>query len=79
MRDAMGKKTRVNLFRLTFSTDRSSRQSHFFRLDPAVVELSRKELSGQRSLSIMGDSPIRASAETGRFRPTNTTVKIGLA
>ena len=44
-RYAMGSKTGVKLFRLTFSTDRSSRKSHVFRLDPPVGKLSRKKLS----------------------------------
>ena len=34
--DAMGQKTRVKLFRLSFSTGQSSRKSQVFRLDPPV-------------------------------------------
>ena len=39
------KKTGVKLFRLSFSTDRSSRKSRFFLLDPPGGKLSRKKLS----------------------------------
>ena len=39
------KKTCVKLFRLSFLTDRSSRKSQVFRLDPPFVKLSRKKMS----------------------------------
>ena len=39
------KKTGIKLFRLSFSTGRSSRKSQVFRLDPLVGKLSRKKLS----------------------------------
>ena len=39
------KQTCVKLFRLSFSTDRSSRKSQVFRLDAPVGKLDRKTLS----------------------------------
>ena len=38
------KKTGEKLFRLNFSTDRSSRKSQVFRLDPPVGKLSGRKL-----------------------------------
>ena len=41
----MGSKNSVKLFRLSFSTDRSSRKSQVFRLDPPVgTQLEKVEL-----------------------------------
>ena len=51
MSDAMGSKTDVQLFRLSFPTGRSSRKSQVFRLDPPVAKLSRKKLSRKRPFS----------------------------
>ena len=44
-------KTRVKLFRLSFSTGGSSRKSRVVRLDPPVGILSRKKLSLKRAFS----------------------------
>ena len=38
-------KTGIKLFPLSFSTDRFSRKSRVFRLDPPVGKLSRKKWS----------------------------------
>ena len=51
MNDAMGSKTRVKLFRPSFSTGGSNRKSPVFRLDPPVGKLSRKKLSRKSSFS----------------------------
>ena len=46
------KKTSEKLFQLNFPlTDRSSRKSQVFRLDPQVGKLSRKKLSQKSPLS----------------------------
>ena len=49
MSDAMGSNIYIyipgKLFRLSFSTGRSSQKSQVFRLDPTVGKLSRKKLS----------------------------------
>ena len=42
MSDAMGKKTGVKLFRLNFSTDRSSRKSQFFDWIPQAEDSVEK-------------------------------------
>ena len=74
MSDAIGSKTRVELFRLIFPTGGSSRKSRVFRLNPPVGILSRKKLSRKSSFSTVQESPIWASVEKGRFRLTNPTV-----
>ena len=52
MSDAMlAQNTRVNYFRLSFLTGRSSRQSVLFRLDPPVEKLSRNKFSRNSFLS----------------------------
>ena len=50
MSDAMGSKSRCKLFRLSFSTGRSSRKSQLYRLDAPVGEFSRKKLSPKSPL-----------------------------
>ena len=66
-------KTRVKIFRLSFSTGGSSRKSRVFRLDPPVGILSRKKLSRKsESKEPFFDCVRRPDLGFSRKRPFST-------